>query len=240
MRAIPVALTLIVAGCGLDPATSPTPSPTPSPRVTPSVALQNPASSTTLQLMQRDVMLAYQDLRTLKSDYDNDQSQGSERYQASVHMRFAKPRKVRLDVTTCTDPLVAGASILWIGGATLRGKKQIGFLTINQEHALSEKPCLRGWTFDQTDYHAMVEAVMAGLPHGRLDGTVTMDGRSVVMVQFPSTLKGVSTERVGLDPVLRLPVYRELRERPDGSPVFVTRYHHLQLNADLGKDAFTL
>lgn len=229
---------LLASGCGLDTPTTPEPQETPVPIQQPNS--QQPNDPQVLQSVYQEVLATYQRVQSLTADYDHRQSKGSERYTAKVRMKFAKPRKVRLDVTSCSDSLVSGATILWLGGSTVKGIKPVGPLTIRQEHKLTEKPCLRGWLFNQTDYDAMVQALLQGLPNARFLGNATVGGQSLVMVEFPSKLSGVTLERIGIDLNKRLPVYRELRETAQGAPVFVTQYSNLVPNASLGKDAFNL
>lgn len=233
---LPLALVLL-SGCGLDVPTEKTPDkPAPIRQTYP----QPQNNAQVVQSIYQEVLATYQSVQSLEADYDNRQTKGKERYTAQVRMTFAKPRKVRLDVKACSDSLVSGASIVWLGGSTIKGAKPVGPLTIRQEHKLTEKPCLRGWTFDQTDYDAMVQALLQGLPNGRFLGNAQLGGQSLLMVEFPSRLSGVSLERVGIDPVKRLPVYRELRETPQGAPVFTTHYTHLVPNVSVGPDAFNL
>lgn len=233
-----VTLFVLASGCGLDAPTDPTVQETPAPiRQTYPQQQNNPQ---VLQSLHQEVLATYQTLQSLTADYDNRQSKGSERYTAKVRMKFAKPRKVRLEVTSCSDALVSGATIVWLGGSSIKGIKPVGPLTIRQDHKLTEKPCLRGWLFNQTDYEAMVQALLQGLPNGRYLGNATIGGQSLVMVEIPSRLSGVTLERIGIDPTRRLPVYREIRESAQGAPVFTTQYSNLVPNASLGKDAFNL
>ncbi|HEY9857714.1 MAG TPA: hypothetical protein V6D05_18350 [Stenomitos sp.] len=234
---LPLVLVLLASGCGLDSPAEPTPKETPAPIQQTYPQQQDPQ---VLQSLYQEVLVTYQSLQSLSADYDNRQTKGNEHYTATVHMKFAKPRKVRLDVTSCTDSLVSGASIVWLGGTTIKGAKPIGPLTIRQEHKLSEKPCLRGWLFNQTDYDAMVQALLQGLPNGRYLGNARIGGQNLLMVEIPSRLSGVTLERIGIDPTKRLPVYREIRETAQGAPVFTTLYSKLVPNASIAKDAFNL
>ncbi len=236
----PILLSLLAlslaSGCGMEAPTEPE-VPDERPAVQP---INQPTQSNpqVLQGIYQEVLATYQHAQTLTADYENRQSKGSERYTATVKMKFAKPRKVRLDVKACSDSLVSGATIMWLGGTTIKGFKPVGPLTIKQEHKLAEKPCLRGWLFNQTDYDAMVQALLQGLPNAKYLGNATVGGQSMLMVEFPSKLTGVTLERIGLDPNKRLPVYRELRETAQGAPVFTTLYTNVVPNATLPKDAF--
>lgn len=229
---------LLASACGLENPTEPVAKDEPVPIQQPYPQQQN--NQQVVASLYQEVLATYQRTSTLTSDYDNQQSKGSERYTAKVRMTFAKPRKVRLDVKSSSDTLVSGASILWLGGTVIKGIKPIGPLTIKQEHKLAEKPCLRGWLFNQTDYEAMVQALLQGLPSGRFLGNTTIGGQRLVMVEIPSRLSGATLERIGIDPAKRLPVYREVRESAQGAPIFVTHYTNLVPNATLGKNAFNL
>lgn len=233
-----LAAVLLASACGLENPAESVAKDEPVPIQQPYPQQQN--NQQVLTSLYQEVLATYQSVSTLTSLYDNRQSKGSERYSAKVRMTFAKPRKVRLDVTASSDSMVSGASILWLGGTSIKGIKPLGPLTIKQEHKLSEKPCLRGWLFNQTDYDAMVQALLQGMPNGRFLGNTTIGGQSLVMVEIPSRLSGVTLERIGIDPTRRLPVYRELRETAQGAPVFVTHYTSMVPNATLGKNAFNL
>lgn len=231
-----VAVTL-ACGCGLEPPTEPV---VPDEPAAQEPVTQEPTSPQALQSIYQEVLATYQRTSTLTADYEHRQTKGSERYTATVKMKFAKPRKVRLDVKACSDSLVSGATILWLGGGTIKGIKPVGPITLRQEHRLAEKPSIRGWLFNQTDYDAMVQALLQGLPNGRYLGNATIGGQNLLMVEVPSRLSGAAVERVGIDPNKRLPVYREIRETPQGAPVFTTLYTNVIPNAAIGKDAFNL
>lgn len=236
-----IASTLVLAGCGLG---------TPSEPYVPSSTLVDVPSSPSpvptqdnaqlVRAIQQDVSRAYQAANTLTADFTDHQLKGGERYDATARLLFSKPRNVHIEIRECTDQLLAGATVVWTGGRTVKGKKMIGPVPIQQEKSLEEKPCLRGWPLNQTDYDAMMQSLLGGLPNSRVLGNMNVGGQTLVMVEFPARLSGVAVERIGIDPTLRLPVYRELRESQQGPAVFTIRYQNLSVNRSIPKNAFTL
>ncbi len=243
---------LVVVGCGRSPVgaeqpdtTTPEQPPVTTPPQTGTPGQQpgtpgQPAAPTDLAALKTEVQTAYLAVKTLKADYDNHQSKGGEKYFAKVAMTFAKPRKLRLDIKSSSDALLSGAIVVWTGGPTLKGRKDIGFIPIKQEHKLTDKPSLRGWYYNQTDFDAMTTALVANLPTAKLLGTSKVAGTTVTMVEFKSTLPGAATERIGIDMTRKLPVYRELRESGSTTPVFTTTYTNLKVNAPVAGNAFDI
>ncbi|MBI6545327.1 MAG: hypothetical protein HY692_00945, partial [Cyanobacteria bacterium NC_groundwater_1444_Ag_S-0.65um_54_12] len=193
-----------------------------------------------LQVLAGEIAQTYRSITTLTADYENHQVNGKETYYAKAHMLFAKPRKLRIDIKDSSDSLLSGASIVWLGGSTLKGRKDIGFIPIKQEHKLTDKPSIRGWTLNQTDYDAMVRSLLAGLPGAKLLGQSRIGGQSLLMVEYRATLPGVTLERIGIDTNRRLPLYREFRESANGQIVFSTIYTRPVLNARFPANAFSL
>ncbi|MBM3270066.1 MAG: hypothetical protein FJZ01_20730 [Candidatus Sericytochromatia bacterium] len=241
---------LVAAGCGRSPVGADTGGEAPpaeeppvtAPPTTGGPGQKPPTTGTPTDLgsLKTEVATAYQAVKTLKADYDNHQSKGSEKYFAKVAMTFAKPRKLRLDIRSSSDALLSGAIVVWTGGSTLKGRKDIGFLPIKQEHKLTDKPSLRGWYYNQTDYDAMVSALLTNLPTAKLLGTSRIGSATVTLVEFKSSLPGAATERIGIDSVKKLPVYREFREAGSTTPIFTTTYTNLQLNAPVAGNAFDI
>jgi|GEM_PF-3339338 len=246
LRWLPLAIAASLAflpACGNTPSGGGNPDPVWRPSsqpVTPPGRMTDPVTARQLESLRQEVATAYQRLNTLTADYDNRQSRGTDRYFAKVHMRFSKPRKLRLDIESCSVSLLSGASVLWLGDGIVKGKKSIGVLPISTTSPLSEKPCLRGWLYSDTDYEAMVRSLLAGLGSARVVGQGTLAGRQVLTVEFPARLPGVQVERVGIDLALRLPVLREMRENAQGAPVFTTTYTKLVPNATLPGNSFSL
>jgi outer membrane lipoprotein-sorting protein len=233
-------LALVAVGCGMTPTGSNPGTTTNQPVITPP-SQQQPSNPQILAAIQRDVAAAYQSVNTLSAIYDDHQSKGSDRYYAThVVMKFAKPRKLRLEIGESSDSLLSGAMVVWTGGNSLSGRKDLGPIHIRQTNTLQEKPCLRGWLLNQTDYDAMVQALMQGLPRGRYLGTGSIGGQTLVMVEVPSALSGVTVERIGLDPRIKLPVYREVHETEQGPAVFTMQYGSVQVNPSLPADTFVL
>ena len=245
-RWLPLAIALPLAlfpACGNTPSGGGNPEPVwrPSARpATPPGGMTDPATARQLESLRQEVATAYQRLGNLTADYDNRQTRGNESYFAKVHMRFAKPRKLRLDIEACSVSILSGASVLWLGDGTVKGKKSIGVLPIVTTSPLSEKPCLRGWLYSDTDYDAMVRSLLTGMGSARIVGQGMQAGRQVLTVEFPARLPGVQLERVGIDLALRLPVLREMRETAQGTPVFTTTYTKLVPNATLPGNSFSL
>jgi outer membrane lipoprotein-sorting protein len=241
---------VLAAGCGRSPVGAETPTtepgtttPEPPPVTTPpqtGTPGEKPAAPGDLSALKTEVTTAYQAVKTLKADYENRQSKGGEKYYAKVAMTFAKPRKLRLDIRSSSDALLSGAIVVWMGGSTLKGRKDIGFIPIKQEHKLTDKPSLRGWYYNQTDYDATVTSLLANLGTAKLLGTSQIGSTKVTMVEFKSTLPGAATERIGVDQARKLPVYREFREAGSTTPVFTTTYTNLQVNAPIAGNAFDI
>jgi outer membrane lipoprotein-sorting protein len=245
---VAAAALLTIVGCGGNPAGSTSPTtpeePTETPVVTPPTTTPGTNPGTTpggdLATIARDVSTTYKGLTSLKAEYENRTNKGSQTYYAKVAMTFAKPRKLRLDIKQSSDALLNGAIVVWLGGNTIKGRKDIGPIPIKQEHKLSEKANLRGWQYNQTDYDAMVNAFLANSAKAKVLGTSKVGGTTVTMVEFKSTLPGATIERVGIDTARKLPVYREFRESATGQPVFTTTYTNLVPNANVSSDAFSI
>ncbi|MBM3270210.1 MAG: hypothetical protein FJZ01_21455, partial [Candidatus Sericytochromatia bacterium] len=184
------------------------------------------------------VKAAYDRVATLAADYENVQHRGRKRFTARGHVSFGRPRKVRFEFTDSTDPLVAGSTFVWLGGPTLTGRKAVGPLVYKRAVPLAERPNLRGYTYDQMDFHAIVTAFLAGAPEARWLGTSPVGGRPLELVEYPSALRGVRIERVGIDPALDLPAYRELRETADGPAVYEAHFRNVRVNGPLPADTF--
>ncbi len=201
---------------------------------------QQPASPADLAKLKTDVQAAYKAVTSVKGDYDTRQTKGSEVYFAKVKMTFSKPRKLRLDIKSSSDALLNGAIVVWTGGPTLKGRKDIGFIPIKQEHKLSEKPNLRGWLYNQTDLDAAVTATVNNLDKAKLLGNSKVGGANVVMIEFKSTLPGAAIERIGIDTARKLPIYREFRETATGKPVFTLTYTNLVLNSPVPSSTYDI
>lgn len=248
LAACSAALILALAGCGGgNPAGTgdnggKTENPEP-PVVQPPITTtpgQQPGATTDLAKLKTEVQAAYKAVTSVKGEYDTRQTKGSETYFAKVKMTFAKPRKLRLDIKQSSDALLNGAIVVWTGGSTIKGRKDIGFIPIKQEHKLSEKPNLRGWLYNQTDFDAAVTAAVNNLPTAKLLGNSKVGGVNVVMIEFKSTLPGAAVERIGIDTARKLPVYREFRESATAQPISTLTYTNLVLNSPVPANTFDI
>jgi hypothetical protein len=240
-------LLLVIAACGLAPsapagegapdraASRPDPS-RPAP-IAPPGSVQAPTSPQELAAL---VARSYGAVRTLTADYETRQQNRADRNFARAKLVFARPRNVRMEFLDTDNFLLQGVTFVWRGGPNLVGKRMIGFFPVVAERGVREDRDLRDWTYDQTDFDAMVRSVLRGLPGGRLLGTGRMGGRELVFAEFPAARAGVATERAGIDVQRGLPVVWEFKERPQDAVVYTARYTNLALNSKLAPDAFKL
>lgn len=200
---------------------------------------QQPSSEDPRPMLQA-VSQSYQALSTMTADYEVRQLGKKGSYTATVKFQFEKPRKLSMKIETCSDALRQGAKVVWLGSGKIRAKKMLGFVPIQKEHELSEPDALsvRGYRYDETDFHAMVQALLAPQANPRMLGPTTVAGVPMELVEIRPTLAGGQTERIGVDRMTRLPVYREVRE--GGQIVYYQLYTHLRVNAKLPSDAFKL
>lgn len=196
--------------------------------------------TTDLAQLRTDVQSAYRAVTSIKGDYETRQVKGSQTYFAKVKMTFTKPRKLRLDIKQSSDALLNGAIVVWTGGSTIKGRKDIGFLPIKQEHKLSEKPNLRGWLYNQTDFDATVTAAVNNMATAKVLGNSRIGNANVLMIEFKSTLPGAAVERIGIDTARKLPIYREFRETQTGKPVSTITYSNLVLNQPVPAATFNI
>lgn len=260
LAACSAALILAIAGCGGpnpagtgdggtaaegpdQPATQPPVMPAPGNPGSPS----NPGNPGTqpggpidVNRLRSEVEAAYRAVTSIRADYETRQTRGSQSYFARVKMTFAKPRKLRLDIKQSSDALLNGAIVVWTGGATIKGRKDIGFIPIKQEHKLSDKPNLRGWLYDQTDFDAAVTSAVNNLARARVLGNSKIGNATVLLVEFKSTLPGAAIERIGIDTSRKLPIYREFRETAGGKPVFTLTYSNIVLNQPVPASTFEI
>lgn len=183
---------------------------------------------------------AWAGLRTLRASYENRQTAGGKSAFAFAKLTFARPRKVKIVFGETSNLLLSHVTVVWLGGPTLRGRRAIGPFSISQERPVKADEDLRGWTYDQTDYHALAASLRRGLPDARFVGRSSVRGKAIDLLEFAAALPGVRIERVGVDPVLHLPVYWEFREAPGGPIVYSALYTNLAPNGALGPDAFEL
>jgi len=180
-----------------------------------SVSAGAPSPADPAQALRGKLVAAMGQLRTFAGtvatseiDWQGRPQFASMAFRTDVVRRWIRGTQVR-----AFRPDLSGSELLFLNDRRVTLQLTVGSVTVTRsfpyedEHVVSP----RRLRIDQTDFTAMVGAVLTPDARLRYQGLATIDGKAVeVLDVWPSRVPGAASERVGLDPATFLPVTRQV------------------------------
>ncbi|MBM3268150.1 MAG: hypothetical protein FJZ01_10930 [Candidatus Sericytochromatia bacterium] len=157
---------------------------------------------------------AYGDLKTLagRVTYHELDPKDSKVKKSVATFKTDKARRwIRGFIEESDKPGSKNAETLFLNDGKITVRVKIGFVPITKTFPLDDPQVTSGrdYRLDQTDFAAMVDAVLSASASLKALGPGELGGRKVELLEVtPAGLPDASYERVGLDPATFLPVAR--------------------------------
>ncbi|HEY9724587.1 MAG TPA: hypothetical protein V6D47_21475 [Oscillatoriaceae cyanobacterium] len=144
---------------------------------------------------------------------------------------FAMPEKIRADFTQSSDSMRDGASMVYLGGATIEAKKWF----VHKTYKVTDPAAcsLRGYRIDQTDIKFMLGTIT-----NPQDTVVAGPAPNVYEVSGPGLLPQTTREEVALDPTTFVPQTINFFNGNDS--VYRIKLTGVKINPSLPGDTFQL
>ena len=230
-----------MAGCGgpptgMDVARSPKPLPTPAQQ---RIGAERPEDAILGKLATALNSVSYMEGSVAFKEYARD---GGKEEHGDAKFSFRRtPFAARVDIQESNRMLAAGSAVLWTGGETVWVHRKGIPLTLSFAFDNSLVTSIRGWRLDQTDIFSMGRVLLAPDAKVRHLGLQKVGERDRIMFEVTGTrasLPGDTPDKIGLDPRMYVPTYREIYA---GSKlVHRGQGRNLTINKKLEDDRFKL
>ena len=224
----PVALALILAGCGTH---------LPAARTVQPNGLRIHARDNAAALIDglRTMAAGLNTFSAIVSFWETD---GKETQTSTAEVYTARPGKIRANITEASQALKRGVKLVYLGDKKVTAK--IGFIKKNFDYADPQVSSMHGWRIDQTDLGALIGGLTdpAGTATDLGPATVNGVAGEAIEVTSPSLLPGVSREVVVLNPTTFVPL--RLEAYVGDKVIYRLEIAKPALNPNLPSDIFVL
>lgn len=224
----PLALALILAGCGTH---------------LPAARTVQPNG---LRIHARDGAAALIDgLRTMAAGLNTFsgvvsfwETDGKDTQTSTAEVYTARPGKIRANITEASQALKRGVKLVYLGDKKVTAK--IGFVKKSFDYADPQVTSMHNWRIDQTDLGALIGGLTdpAGTATDLGPATVNGVAGEAVEVTSPTLLPGVTREVVVLNPATFVPL--RLEAYVADKLVYRLEIAKAALNPNLPADIFVL
>lgn len=205
-------------------------------------------SSTDLRFRARDAQAdavvgalrqAWQKTTTVSGGVAFWEQKGSETSASKAEFYWARPGKLRANVTEADSAMKRGVKLVYLGDRKITAK--LGFIKKTFPYDDPQVVSLRGYRIDQTSLTAVVEGLLDPAAKVRFVGGVTQGGRQADLLEGTGgsgLLPGCSKMQVSIDRQNRMPLQIEGFEGE--KVVFRAQLSGVTVNPSLSDDLFKL
>lgn len=167
------------------------------------------------------------------------EKKGSETSKSKADFYWARPGKLRANVTEADSMMKRGAKMVYLGDRKITVK--VGFIKKTLAYDDPQVLSLRGYRIDQTDLVALVNGLLDPNATLRHAGTATVNGRAADLIEATGSralLPDLAKVQIAVDKQSHMPSQIEGFE--GGEVVYRAQVPTLSLNPALSNDLFEL